>query len=99
MFKLIGLWYRSKVLKYQAMMSSVDEMHERSEKLGLGGLTLTELGQLHYMGTEMITLAQVAEVAAKAGKVVAEAGKNKNDEAVELTLDDDDEHHNTGQYL
>lgn len=87
MFKLIGLWYKSKVMKYRVLTSSADEMHARSEKLGIGGLTLTELGQLHYMGTEMITLAQVAEVAAKAG--------NKPDEEEPPVVP----HGKTGQYL
>ena len=97
MFGLISLWYKSKVLKYRALTSSVDEMHDRGEALGLGGLTLTELGQLHYMGQELLTIAQVGSQAVKAAKLWDERRAEKDTESPEVPVNEDDG--NTGQYL
>lgn len=61
MIKLIRLWYRSRVVKYTALSTTRNQLQAKYED-DPGNLTLTEYGQLHYIGQEVLTIKRIAEM-------------------------------------
>lgn len=59
MYKLLSLWYRSKVLKYHSILVTHDELLEKAETPG--GLTLTELIQATYMSDQKKALEHISK--------------------------------------
>jgi hypothetical protein len=53
--KLIRLWYKSRLHKYSVLTTTVEELQAKFDE-NPSGLSLTELGQLHYMNQEFIEI-------------------------------------------
>lgn len=60
MIKLIYDYFKYKSMKYRVLNSTAADLAERVKAQTLRGLTLTELGQIDYMGAELARIGAAA---------------------------------------
>lgn len=77
MIKIIQSWYKSRLLKYGVLTTTYGDLKEKFLD-SPESFTLTELGQMHYMGQELITITEVFKAALRVQQELDEELQDKN---------------------